>query len=100
MEEGFYPALQLLQGINQARVQLECELAHEVQGLARRYEDWHIRLARKHEKWQAQMAQEADATFQEVFSQTNLTDSVKLLSQCVSSAVPLHYMNEVLATTA
>ena len=48
MEEGlgFSPALKQLQGINQARVQLEWELAHEAQGLAREYEDWQIRLAR------------------------------------------------------
>ena len=52
MEEGsgFHPALKQLQGINQARVQLECDLAQEAQGLARKYQDWQIRLARKHEK--------------------------------------------------
>ena len=45
------------------------------------------------------MVKEADSTFQEVFSQTSSTDSVKLLPWWVSSAVPLHYMNEVLAIT-
>ena len=71
MEEGsgFHPAIKWLQGINQARVQLECELAQEAQGLARKYNNWQIRLVRKHERWQAQMAEEADATSQEVFSQ-------------------------------
>ena len=70
MEEGFgfHPALKRLQGINQARVQLECELAQEAQGLARKYDSWWIRLARKHERQWAQMAKEADATFQEVLS--------------------------------
>ena len=55
-------------------------------------------MARKHEKQQTQMAEEADATFQEVFSQTSSTDSVKLLPWCVSSTFPLCYMNKVLAT--
>ena len=38
-------------------------------------------------------------TFQEVFSQPSSTDFIKLLSWCFSSAVSLHHMNEVLATT-
>ena len=51
MEEGLgiHPALKWLQGINQAKAQLECELAQEAQGLARKYDDWQIKLARKHE---------------------------------------------------
>ena len=50
MEEGsgFHLALQHMQGINQAGVQLEWELAHEVQRLARKYEDEWITLSRKH----------------------------------------------------
>ena len=50
MEEGlgFHPSLKWLQGINLARAQLECELAQEAQGLARKYDDWWIRLAREH----------------------------------------------------
>ena len=46
------------------------------------------------------MTKEVDTTFQVVFSQISSTDSVKLLPWCISSAVPLHYMNEVLATAA
>ena len=44
------------------------------------------------------MTQEGNTTFQEVFSMVNLTDSIKLLSWCISSAVPFHYMSEALAT--
>ena len=62
------------------------------------YKDQQIRLARKHEKQWAQMAEETDATFQEVFSQASSTDMVKLVPWCISSAIPLCYMNEVLAT--
>ena len=65
-----------------------------------KYDDWQIRLARKHERWQAQMAEQADSTFQEVFSQWNSTDLINLILWCVSSAVSLHYMSEALATTA
>ena len=46
------------------------------------------------------MTEEADTTFQKVFSQKHLTDSVKLLPSCISSAIPLPYMSKVLATTA
>ena len=45
------------------------------------------------------MTEEADATFHEVISQVS-SDSMKLLPWCFSSAVPLHYMGNVLATTA
>ena len=63
MEEGlgFHPALKLLQHVNPARAQLECELVW-------RYDIWHIKLARRYERQQAQMVEQADATFQEVFS--------------------------------
>ena len=44
------------------------------------------------------MAKEAESTFKEVLPQTSLTNSVKLLPWCISSAVPLHYMNEALTT--
>ena len=95
---GFYPALKLLQDANQARAQLECELVQEIQELAQRYNDRWIKLARRHDMWQAQMVKQADATFQEVFSWASLADSIKLLSWCKSSAVPLHYMSRPLAT--
>ena len=45
------------------------------------------------------MIEQADATFQEVFSQVSLADSIKLLPFCVSSSVPLCYMSRALATT-
>ena len=44
------------------------------------------------------MAQEANTTFQKVFSLVTSTDSIKLLSWCVSSTVPFSYMGEALAT--
>ena len=44
------------------------------------------------------MAKEADATFHEVFSQASSTDLFKLLPWYFSSAVPLHYMSNALAT--
>ena len=43
------------------------------------------------------MAKEADATFQEVFSQVSSTNSIKLLPWCIFSTVPLCYMSEALA---
>ena len=46
------------------------------------------------------MDKQEDATFQEVFSQVRLADSIKLLPWCISSTVPLCYMNGPLATTA
>ena len=47
-----------------------------------------------------QMVEQADATFQEVFSQVRLADSIRILPWCVSSiALPLCYMSRVLATT-
>ena len=52
------------------------------------------------DRWQAQMVKQADANFQEVFSQVSLADSMKLLPWCISSAVLLHYMSRALATTA
>ena len=98
-ESGFHPALQWLQDVNHSRVQLECKLGQEAQELARRYDDHWIKLARRHERKQAKMAQEANATFQEVFTMVCLTDLIKPLPWCVSSAVLFHYMSEVLATT-
>ena len=44
------------------------------------------------------MVKQADAIFQEVFSQVSSTDSIKLLPWCISSTVPLCYMSRVLAT--
>ena len=64
---GFHPALKLLQDVNQARAQLECELVQERQDLAWRYYGRQIKQARRHESWQVWMVKQADATFQEVF---------------------------------
>ena len=44
------------------------------------------------------MVKQADATFQEVFSQGSLVDSIKLLPWCISFTVPLHYMSRAQAT--
>ena len=44
------------------------------------------------------MVKQTDATFQEVFSLVSLTNSIKLLSWCVSPTVPLCYMSGTLAT--
>ena len=68
--------------------------------LARRYADRWIKQTRKHERHQAQMDEQTDATFQEVFSQVSLANSIKLLPWCLSSTIPLCYMSGVLATTA
>ena len=57
-----------------------------------------IKLARRHERQWAQIVKQTDATFQEVFSQASSTNSIKLLSWCISSTVPLCYMSGVLAT--
>ena len=44
------------------------------------------------------MVKQADATFQEVFSQGNSANSIKLLPWCISSTVLLCYMSGALAT--
>ena len=44
------------------------------------------------------MTLEGNATFQEVFSMVSLTDLIKLLPWCVSSAGPFCHVGEVLAT--
>ena len=46
------------------------------------------------------MAEGGDATFQEVFAMVSSAKSVKLLSGCVSSAIPLCYISEALVTAA
>ena len=70
-------ALAWLQSVTWARAQPKWELAHEWEGLARKYKDQHAELFTKHEnlrammavkleEWQARMEEEVDATFQEV----------------------------------
>ena len=44
------------------------------------------------------MAQEGHITFQEVFSMTSLANSVKLLPWCISSGIPLRYMDDALVS--
>ena len=44
------------------------------------------------------MTKEPDATFYEVFFLLSSTNSIKLPPWCFSSAVPLHYMSDALAT--
>ena len=94
----FYPALRLLQDINQVTGQLECEVVQETEELAWRYDNRQIKQARRHKRWQAWMAKQTDATFQEIFSQVSLANSIMFLPGCVSSAVPLCYMSKALAT--
>ena len=96
---GFHPVLKLLQDINQARAQLECELVQETQELAKRYDDRQIKQARRHKRGWAQMVKQTDTTFQVVFFQASLANSIKLLPWCISSTVPLCYMSRALATT-
>ena len=95
---GFHSAFNLLQDANQARAQLECELVQETQELAWRYDNKQSKQAMSHERWGAQMVKQKDATFQVVFSQESLADSIKLPPWCISSAVPLCYMSGVKAT--
>ena len=85
---GFHPAPKLLQDTKQARAQQECELVRETWELAQRYDNKQIKQARRHERQQAWMVEHIDATFQEVFSQVSLADSIKLLPWCISSTVP------------
>ena len=72
---GFHPALKLLQDVNQACAQLECELVQETQELAQKYNDRQIKLARRYKRWAAWMVEQADATFQEVFSKMSLENT-------------------------
>ena len=95
---GFHPALKHLQDTNQSRGQLECELVQETQELVQRYNNKQIKQARRHQRWWAQMIKQTDATFQEVFSQVSLADSIKLLPWCISTAVPLCYVSGMMAT--
>ena len=78
MEEelGYHPVLLQLQDFNQARIQLECKSGQEAQKFAQRYDDCRIKLAKKHKKKWARLTQQGNATFQEVFSMTSLTDLI------------------------
>ena len=97
---GYHPALKLLQSTNQARVQLEYELIQETQELAERYKHKWAKQARRHARWQTQMINQTDGTFQEVFSQASLTESIKLLPWCISVAVPFCYISRPVTIAA
>ena len=47
-----------------------------------------------------QMINQTDATVQEVLSQANSAEAIKLLSWCISEAVPLHYISEAATMAA
>ena len=81
---GFHLALKLLQDVNQARTQLECELVQETQG-------WLKNMTTVQSNWPGDMRdgehgwfEQADATFQEVFSQVSLPS-------CCLSVFPLQF---------
>ena len=56
-------------------------------------------MERRHEQEWARMAWEGDYTFQEVFLMTNLANSVKISHWCVSTGVPLVYIDDALVAT-
>ena len=56
-------------------------------------------MEKREEQKLARMANKGDCTFQEVFLMTSMAESVKLLPWCVSSGVPLGYMDATLAAT-
>ena len=91
---GYNPALQCLQDFNQARARLKRDQSKEAQKLEHKYNAQQMKMERRHEQEWARMAWEGDYTFQEVFS---MTSSVKLLPWCISSGIPLGYMDDVLA---
>ena len=92
-----------LQSITWAKAQLKWELAHEWEGLARKYEDWQTRMAMKHEDQWARMAEEVDATFrrsslkQAQLTQLGYFPGASPLPN--PGMIPICYMSEALATT-
>ena len=71
--------------------------------MATKHEDWRAMMAAKQEEWWARMEEEVDTTFQEVFLEMSLMDSIRLLPWCISTtsspgALPPCYMREALAT--
>ena len=98
MGSSYHPSLKLLQDNNQARAQLEYELIQEAQELAKRYKHKPAKQAQRHTRRWAQVLNQTDATFQEMVLQADSMDAVKLLPQCVTAAMPLHYISRVVAT--
>ena len=94
-ESGYHQSLLLLQDNNQARAQLEYELIQEAQKLAERYEHKWGKQARRHTRCWVQMIDQTDAILQEMLSQACPMEAVKLLTLCVSVAVPFCYISEV-----
>ena len=97
-EFGYNPALQQLQDFNQARINWNASWVRRLRSYLINMtiveSSW---LGNKSRKW-PKMTQEGNATFQEVFLRVSLTDSIKLLPWCVSSAIPLCYISEALVT--
>ena len=98
-ESGYNPVLQWLQEFNETRSQLQSKLNKQTQKLAHKYKDQQLKLERKHKRQQARMVHEGHTAFQGFFLMTNLANPVKLLPWCISSSVPLHYLDEALAST-
>ena len=97
---GYHPSLKLLQDTTWARALLEYELIQETQELAERYKHKQAKQARRDARQWAQMIYQTEATFQEVFSQASLTEAVKLLPWCVSTAVPFCYISRAVTIAA
>ena len=58
-----------------------------------------MKMERRHEQEWLIMAQEGDYTFQEVFLMTSLANSLKLWPWCISSGIPLGYIDDALVAT-
>ena len=98
-ELGYNPALQHLQDFHQARSQLECKQSEAAQKLACKYDNHWTKLVRTHEQKWAKWAQEGNTPFQDIFAMASPAESIKLLSWCISSVVPSHYISKALAAT-
>ena len=71
---GFRFALRQLQGATQAKGQLEWELALELEGLTKNYEDQQFTMVQKQEDQWTRMAEQMDTTFREVLSHMSQCD--------------------------
>ena len=88
----------LLQDNTQAWAQQEYELTQEAQELAKRYECKWAKQFQGHSRRQLQLMNQTEATFQEVFSQVDSMEAVKLLPWCVTVAMPLWCISGAVAT--
>ena len=98
-ELGYNPALLHLQDFHQARSQLECKQSGAAQKLAYKYDNHWAKLVITHQQKWSKMAQQGNTAFQEIFAMASPAESIKLLSWCISSVVPFHYISEALAVT-